>query len=82
MRLSTIAYPETTSSAPLNRPPFILFDDVRLLHLRLASVEDRKGTATVKAICKAYEGALRTAKEYEQGKAQKKKEVKGEERKK
>lgn len=38
--------------------------------------------AKVKAICKAYEGALRAAKEYEAGKAQKKKEVKGNERKK
>ena len=67
IRLSSALYPETSPSAMADRPPHLLFEHVRLLHLRLAEVENEKGVATVTGICKAYEGALRTAKEIEEG---------------
>jgi hypothetical protein len=49
-------------------PGHLLFDQIKILHLRLANIEDRKGIAVVKGICKAYEGALRTVGEFEEGK--------------
>lgn len=57
LRLANAMYPETTGTRALR--PHILFEHVRLLHLRLASVEDKKGVAVVKGITMAYEGALR-----------------------
>ena len=68
IRLSSTSYPETSSSSLShdNRPPYILFEDVKLLHLRLANVEDKVGLGKVMGICKAYSGALRSANEFEE----------------
>lgn len=38
---------------------------IKLLHLRLANIEDTKALGIVKGICKAYEGALRSCEEFE-----------------
>ena len=66
MRLASALYPETHAGAA-DRPPYLLFDQVRLLHMRLAEVDNARGVATVKGICKAYEGALAKAREIEEG---------------
>lgn len=71
VRLSSSLYPETRAAS--DRPPYLLFDQVRLLHLRLAEVENKKGVAAVKGICMAYEGAVRSAKEIEEGVVRKRK---------
>lgn len=68
VRLSSSAFPETTHSTPPDMPAHLLFDQIKILHLRLANIEDRQGLAVVKGICKAYEGALRTVGEFEEGK--------------
>ncbi|KAL8280076.1 hypothetical protein RQP46_007406 [Phenoliferia psychrophenolica] len=67
IRLSSALYPETSTSASAERPPYLLFEQVRLLHQRLAEVENERGVATVMGICKAYEWALKSAKEIEEG---------------
>ncbi|GAA5967274.1 hypothetical protein JCM21900_002994 [Sporobolomyces salmonicolor] len=58
VRLSSPLYPETSPSATSSLPPYLLFEDLKLLHLRFANMEDKVGLATVKGVSKAYEGAL------------------------
>lgn len=69
--LSDPLYPETTSSSISNgtgngsRPPFILFEDIKLLHMRLANVEDEQSIKTVAGICRAYSTAIRECEDFE-----------------
>lgn len=83
IRLSSVSYPETsTSSTAIDRPPYLLYNDLKLLHLRFANVDDVKSVAAVKAIGKAYEGALKEVKELEEGVRKRYKLKEGEEKKK
>lgn len=63
------AYPETQRSSYIERPPYLLFDNLRLLHLRLNNVEDYEGLKALTGICRAYEGLLARAKDVEAGKS-------------
>lgn len=65
--LSSPLFPETTASS-LDLPPAILFDDLQILHLRLANVEDVRGLGVVRGICAAYDGEMRRAKEVREDK--------------
>ncbi|GAA5875979.1 hypothetical protein JCM1840_006238 [Sporobolomyces johnsonii] len=58
VRLSSPLYPETSPSAASSLPPYLLFEDLKLVHLRFANMEDKVGLATVKGVSKAYEAAL------------------------
>ncbi|GAA6034380.1 hypothetical protein JCM8097_002696 [Rhodosporidiobolus ruineniae] len=71
IRISSPLYPETAPPLDALRPPYLLFEDLRLLHHRLAEMENKKGMRRVAGVVNAYRGALRTAR---------KKEVKREER--
>ena len=44
-------------------PPLLTFADIEVLHHRLVAAGDRRGLASVKWVCKAYEGALRKRRE-------------------
>ena len=66
LKLASNLYPETQSTAELDRAPHLLYDDLKLLHLRLANVDDARGIAVLKGIVKAYEGALARSQEVEE----------------
>lgn len=67
IRLANISYPETTTSKAIDRPPYLLYNDLKILHMRFANVQDNKSVATVMAIAKAFEGAVKEATELEEG---------------
>lgn len=67
IQLASAAYPETTMSSANDRPPHLLFDDLKLLHLRLVNVEDVEGLKAFRGVCNAYSGQLRIARDIEQG---------------
>ncbi|ORY79312.1 hypothetical protein BCR35DRAFT_304725 [Leucosporidium creatinivorum] len=71
LKLSSVLYPETRFSSEDDRPPRILFDDVKILHLRLRNVDDSIGVRTVTGITKMYEGAVARSKEVEEGRPRK-----------
>lgn len=71
LKMSSILYPETIFASEIDRPPRILFSDVKILHLRLLNVEDSKGVRTVTGITKMYEGAVARSKEVEEGRPRK-----------
>ncbi|KAM0788422.1 hypothetical protein ACM66B_001558 [Microbotryomycetes sp. NB124-2] len=68
VRLSSPLYPETTmgSKSRLVRDqvhvPFILFEHVKVLHLRLANIEDEEGVKLVAKVCGDYAKAVKMAK--------------------
>ncbi|KAI5481582.1 pentatricopeptide repeat protein [Pseudohyphozyma bogoriensis] len=66
IRLSSPLFPETTA-AHSSRPPFITWDQLKVLHLRLANVEDVAGLKVLKGITQSYEGNLAKAKAIEAG---------------
>ncbi|BGP14722.1 hypothetical protein JCM10213_002748 [Rhodosporidiobolus nylandii] len=65
IKLASPLYPETAPPLDSLRPPFLLFEDLQLLHLRLANMEDEEGLAFVKWVGKAYEAALREGRRRE-----------------
>ncbi|GAA6014703.1 hypothetical protein JCM8202_001631 [Rhodotorula sphaerocarpa] len=68
IRLSSPLYPETAPSVDPLRPPYLLFKDLRVLHHRLADVENKAGLAVVTGVAKAYETALAAARRSERRK--------------
>ncbi|GAA5879495.1 hypothetical protein JCM16303_003224 [Sporobolomyces ruberrimus] len=58
LQLSSTLYPETSPSLVSSLPPYLVFDDLKVLHLRFANMEDTSGLAFVKGISKAYEAGL------------------------
>ncbi|GAA5911182.1 hypothetical protein JCM6882_006600 [Rhodosporidiobolus microsporus] len=65
IKLSSPLYPETAPSLDALRPPFLTFDDLKLLHLRLANMENREGIDFVTWVARRYEKAVRTARRRE-----------------
>ncbi|GAA5828360.1 hypothetical protein JCM11251_006213 [Rhodosporidiobolus azoricus] len=65
IKFSSHLYPETAPPLDSLRSPFLLFDDLRLLHLRLANMENKQGVDYVKWVAKRYEQALRKARKRE-----------------
>ncbi|GAA5949162.1 hypothetical protein JCM3765_003311 [Sporobolomyces pararoseus] len=66
LQLSSTLYPETAPSLSSSLPPHLTFDDLKVLHLRFANMEDKAGLAFIKGISKAYEAGLAHFKNWEQ----------------
>ena len=58
LQLSSSLYPETSPSLVSSLPPYLIFQDLKLLHLRFVELEDKKGLGYVKGISKGYEAGL------------------------
>ncbi|GAA5867243.1 hypothetical protein JCM3774_002386 [Rhodotorula dairenensis] len=65
VRISSPLYPETAPSFDALRSPHLLFQDLRVLHQRLADVENKAGLAVVTGVAKTYEKALAGARRAE-----------------
>ncbi|GJN87559.1 hypothetical protein Rhopal_000513-T1 [Rhodotorula paludigena] len=65
IRISSPLYPETAPSRDASRPPYLLFDDLKILHKRLADVEDRERLEVLHRVCGEYFEALKTARKRE-----------------
>ncbi|GAA6058809.1 hypothetical protein JCM10212_001925 [Sporobolomyces blumeae] len=58
LQLASSLYPETAPSLSTLLPPYLTFDDLKLLHLRLVPLEHKKGLAYVKGVSMAYEAGI------------------------
>ncbi|GAA5912491.1 uncharacterized protein JCM6883_005919 [Sporobolomyces salmoneus] len=65
LQLSSSLYPETAPSLSSSLPPYLTFDDLKVLHLRFANMEDKPGLAFVKGVSKAYEAGIAHFKKWE-----------------
>jgi hypothetical protein len=65
LQLSSTLYPETAPSLASSLPPYLTFDDLKVLHLRFANMEDKAGLAYVKGVSKAYEAGVAHFKNWE-----------------
>lgn len=65
VRISSPLYPETAPPLDPLRSPYLVFKDLRVLHQRLADVENKAGLATVTGVAKSYEKALAAAQRVE-----------------
>lgn len=65
VRIASPLYPETSPSLDPLRPPYLLFKDLRVLHQRLADVEDKAGLAVVTGVARRYQVALAEAQRTE-----------------
>lgn len=68
VRISSPLYPETAPPLDPLRSPYLVFKDLRVLHQRLADVENKAGLATVTGVAKSYEKALAAAQRVERRK--------------
>lgn len=68
VRISSPLYPETAPPLDPLRSPYLVFKDLRVLHQRLADVENKAGLAMVTGVAKAYEKALAAAERVERRK--------------
>ncbi|GAA5931965.1 uncharacterized protein JCM15063_001087 [Sporobolomyces koalae] len=66
LQLSSSLYPETAPSFASSVPPYLTFEDLKVLHLRFANMENKKGLAHVKGISRAYEAGLAHFRKWEQ----------------
>ncbi|GAA6022192.1 hypothetical protein JCM11491_002427 [Sporobolomyces phaffii] len=65
LQLSSSLYPETAPSLASSLPPHLVFNDLKVLHLRCANIENLAGLAYVKGVSKAYEAGLAHFKRWE-----------------
>ncbi|KAM0754561.1 hypothetical protein T439DRAFT_377023 [Meredithblackwellia eburnea MCA 4105] len=67
IRLSSPLYPETSGAATVDRAPHLRFEDLKLLFQKLKEIEDNQGLKVVTGVVKAYDKALKEAREMEVG---------------